>query len=386
MKFLTQMIFIIIAFLANATFANSPLGKQIAESTFDNLLSRFFVIILLGAIISAGLSVMSKKPEFAVIGCGGISILALVIGLLTTLIQFVKAHSTAFIIAGIIIIFIILIICIIAYFDNNENKEPIETVIPKIAEPPQYHFSTKQVTNLTNKEQSSFAEATEIQTKTLSSNTPSLNPATYEEIVGEISSAKEIAGKIGEDAVSKTIWTACEYDKRYYKLLRNVYIPKPNGKYSEIDVLLLHETGVYVFESKNLSGTVYGDYKHPQWERYKKNGEKDFIVNPIKQNESHINALCNYLQLNKFQLRAFNIVVFGSKAELKYIPENSSFNSIHEIYNLEMELIKKMTSQKNFYSPKTIDSWCSLLVPCMMIPEEEKQKHKERINSKSYIN
>ena len=38
------------------------------------------------------------------------------------------------------------------------------------------------------------------------------------------------------------------------------------------------------------------------------------------------------------------MVVFGSKAELKYIPENSSFNSIHEIYNLEMELIKKMTS------------------------------------------
>ena len=74
----------------------------------------------------------------------------------------------------------------------------------------------------------------ETQTKKSSSSIPSHNPATYEEIVGEIPSAKEIAGKIGEDAVSKAIWTACEYDKRYYKLLRNVYIPKLNGKYSEI--------------------------------------------------------------------------------------------------------------------------------------------------------
>ena len=381
MKRWTQLFFILIAFLTNATFASETLTQQIATSFWQNFFSHFIPYLVLAAVISIGLTILSKRPEFAVFGCGGISILALIIGLLTSLIHFVKAHSTAFIIAGIIFIFSISVLIIIAYFDR-EKQEPIETVIPKITEPPQYHFSTKQVTNQAVKEPSSFAEATETQTKNSSSSTPSHNPATYEEIVGEIPSAKEIAGKIGEDAVSKAIWTACEYDKRYYKLLRNVYIPKNGGKYSEIDVLLLHETGVYVFESKNLSGTVYGDYQHPQWERYKKNGEKDFIVNPIKQNEGHINALCNYLQLDKFQLRAFNMVVFGSKAELKYIPENSSFNSIHEIYNLEMELIKKMASQKNFYSQKTIDSWCKLLVPCMMIPEEEKQKHKEQVSQK----
>ncbi|WP_405327280.1 nuclease-related domain-containing protein [Fibrobacter sp.] len=380
MKKMDSTFFILIAFLANAAFANSPLGPQIATGFLDSFLSQFIPILIFGAIISIGLTILSKRPEFVAYGCGGIFILTLVIGILTTLIHFVKTHSTAFIIAGIIIIFIISILIVIAYFERDK-QEPIETVIPKIKEPPHYHFSTKPVTNQAVKGASSFAEATETQTKTPISSIPSHTPATYEEIVGEIPSAKEIAGKVGEDAVSKAIWTACEYDKRYYKLLRNVYIPKPNGKYSEIDVLLLHETGVYVFESKNLSGTVYGDYQHPQWERYKKNGEKDFIVNPIKQNEGHIKALCNFLNLNKFQLRAFNMVVFGSKAELKYIPENSTFNSIHEIYNLEMELIKKMASQKNFYSQKTIDSWCSLLVPCMMLPDEEKQKHKEQVNS-----
>ena len=381
MKIWTQMTFIIVILLANAAYANSNLTNQMPSDFFRIFRFHLFSFLFIFAIISGILSVIKNKPGISLYGRKGTLIAILIIIFFSTFISLIRIRSNIPLIIGVLIVFFALLVLTILCFDSDK-KERNDTVIPKISEPPQYHFSAKQVTNQTNKEPSSFAEVTEIQTKTPNSSIPSHNPATYEEIVGEIPSAKEIAGKIGEDAVSKAIWTACEYDKRYYKLLRNVYIPKLNGKYSEIDVLLLHETGVYVFESKNLSGTVYGDYKHPQWERYKKNGEKDFIVNPIKQNEGHINALCNYLQLNKYQLRAFNMVVFGSKAELKYIPENSSFNSIHEIYNLEMELIKKMTSQKNFYSQKTIDSWCSLLVPCMMIPKEEKQKHKEQVSQK----
>ena len=326
---------------------------------------------------------MSKRPEFAVIGCGGISILALIIGILTTLIDFVKAHSTAFLIVGIIIIFIILIISIIAYFENNENKEPIETVIPKIIEQPRIRLSTKPTTNQISNEQASFANAAPSQTQTTFNTPPHHAIASKTTIENTTLSEKEIAGKMGENAVCRAVSIACQEDKRYYKILQNVYIPKFGGKYSEIDVLLLHETGVYVFESKNLSGIVYGYSDNSPWERYKKNGEKDFIVNPIEQNKGHINALCVFLKQNKYQFKAFNMVVFGTNAQLRHIPENTSFTSTHELYNLELDLIKKMQSQKNFYSKETIDSWCARLVPCMTIPEEEKQKHKERVSQKS---
>ena len=93
-------------------------------------------------------------------------------------------------------------------------------------------------------------------------------------------------------------------------------MPVSDG-YSEIDVLLLHETGVYVFESKNVSGSVYGDENHPQWQRFKSNSEKDFFPNPIMQNEGHINALCDFLQLDKFQFRVFSIIVFGFEVKAK---------------------------------------------------------------------
>ncbi len=156
------------------------------------------------------------------------------------------------------------------------------------------------------------------------------NPATCEDVVGSIPSAAEMAGKLGEDSVSKAVWTACQFDGRHYKILRNVYVPVRGG-YSEIDVLLLHETGVYVFESKNLSGSVYGDENHSRWQRYKNNGEKEFIPNPVKQNEGHIKALCNYLKQNKYQFRVFSMIVFGTKAHLKYVRENKSLMTIHEV-------------------------------------------------------
>ncbi len=168
------------------------------------------------------------------------------------------------------------------------------------------------------------------------------------------------------------ILTICQFDKRHYKILRNVYVPTIDG-YSEIDVLLLHETGIYVFESKNLSESVYGDEKHPQWQRNKTNGEKSPIPNPILQNKRHIDCLCVFLNQNKYQFRAFSMIVFGNKSKLKYIPENKSLTSIHEICNLEIELVKKMQAEQIFYSAETIDDWCRMLLPYTQLSEEEKR-------------
>ena len=45
------------------------------------------------------------------------------------------------------------------------------------------------------------------------------------------------------------------------KLLTNLYLPKSDGSTTEIDSLMLSETGLYVFESKNYSGWIFGDEK-----------------------------------------------------------------------------------------------------------------------------
>ena len=43
----------------------------------------------------------------------------------------------------------------------------------------------------------------------------------------------------------------------YKKFLFNLYIPKEGGGTTELDVILLHESGIYVFESKNYSGWIF---------------------------------------------------------------------------------------------------------------------------------
>lgn len=37
----------------------------------------------------------------------------------------------------------------------------------------------------------------------------------------------------------------------------NLNIPIEDGKTTEIDLLMIHETGIYVFEIKHYKGTIY---------------------------------------------------------------------------------------------------------------------------------
>lgn len=352
MTLLIKKSILLLSLLALNVFANDTMVSQMANGFFSSFFSFFIPIVVLGAILSIGLSLAQKKPEMLAYGCGTIFLLAIVGGIIITIVDFIKAHSTAFIVGGIILVLAILICCFI--FKPNPKEIELQ----------------KRANEIKQRRTSSFKKE-ELR----------IHPATYENVVGTMPTAAEIAGKMGEDAVSKAVWSACQFDGRHYKILRNVYVPI-HGKYSETDVLLLHETGIYVFESKNLSGSIYGDDDHSQWQRYKTNGEKDFIPNPIKQNDGHINALCSFLKQNKYQFRAFSMIVFGTKANLKYVPEDKSLVTIHEVYNLEMDLVKKMKSEKNFYSAETIDSWCNKLLPYTQLTEEEKASHKERLSQR----
>ena len=306
------------------------------------------------------------------LGCLAVFAIFICIWIGLLILNFIKAHSTAFAIGGIILVLIIIVAAIVFKTTQTEEfPEDVEPTYPKISD-----YQRPR-----NKQQISSSQPTKKESKPFTQEELSIHPATHEDVVGTIPSAAEMAGKLGEDSVSRAVWAACQFDKRHYKILRNVYVPTIDG-YSEIDVLLLHETGVYVFESKNLSGSVYGDEKHPQWQRYKTNGEKGSIPNPILQNKRHIDCLCVFLNQNKYQFRTFSMIVFGNKSKLKYIPENKSLTSIHEICNLEIELVKKMQAEQNFYSVETIDEWCKKLLPCTMLSEEEKQAHKDRITKK----
>jgi len=98
------------------------------------------------------------------------------------------------------------------------------------------------------------------------------------------------------------------------KVLRNIYVPKDNGETSEIDVAFLTQKGIFVIESKNYSGWIFGDEKAAYWTAMLPNKEKNRFYNPVWQNRTHIKWLEKYLD---DEIPFFSIVAFSERCELK---------------------------------------------------------------------
>ena len=66
-------------------------------------------------------------------------------------------------------------------------------------------------------------------------------------------------------------------------VLKNLYVPT-NGRTSEIDILMIHEKGIFVFESKNYSVLIFGSADQLNWTQCLPNGDKNKFYNPVRQN------------------------------------------------------------------------------------------------------
>lgn len=109
------------------------------------------------------------------------------------------------------------------------------------------------------------------------------------------------------------------------KFLFNVYIPKEDDTTTEIDVLMICSKGIFVFESKNYSGWIFGSENQKNWYQTLSNGrgrsQKVSFYNPIMQNNSHIKHL-NALLGNKIPM--WSIIVFSERCTLKSIQVGSN--------------------------------------------------------------
>ena len=68
-------------------------------------------------------------------------------------------------------------------------------------------------------------------------------------------------GYIGEVEVLSEL---LQYVEGKFKVLMNLNVPI-DGKKTEIDLLMIHETGIYVFEVNNYKGIIYGDLDGKRW-------------------------------------------------------------------------------------------------------------------------
>lgn len=172
------------------------------------------------------------------------------------------------------------------------------------------------------------------------------------------------------------------FEKNGAKILFNCYIPKPNGQSSEIDVIMIHSNGVFIFESKNYSGWIFGSENSKFWTQTLPYGKgetkKSHFLNPIIQNQAHVNTLSNYI--DKI-LPVYSIIVFSNRCTLKNI--NEDYNHSHVIHraSLQKTIYKIISATQSSLSSDEMDQIYEKLYPLTQVSNDIKKKHIENISS-----
>jgi hypothetical protein len=165
------------------------------------------------------------------------------------------------------------------------------------------------------------------------------------------------------------------------KLLTNIYIPKSDGTTTEIDLLLINSKGIYVFESKNYSGWIFGDEKNKNWTQSLKGGKKIKFLNPIWQNKGHINALRDYLKEANGQ-NLYSYIVFSERCELKKVTVTSADIKVLKRENLQSELKKDFQARPDIFDEASIQILFERLEKLTKADEAIKAKHIANIKAK----
>lgn len=111
-------------------------------------------------------------------------------------------------------------------------------------------------------------------------------------------------------------------DKEQYHLIKNVTLPTEDGS-TQIDHVIISKYGVFVVETKNMKGWIFGGPNQKTWtQRIYKHSSK--FQNPLHQNYKHIKILQSLLGLNEEQV--FSVVVFVGDSTFKTeMPENVTY-------------------------------------------------------------
>ncbi|MCB1740930.1 MAG: NERD domain-containing protein [Gammaproteobacteria bacterium] len=118
-------------------------------------------------------------------------------------------------------------------------------------------------------------------------------------------------GKRGERRVSSRLSRAL--DAATYRVIDDVTLPTRNGT-TQIDHLVVSPHGVFVIETKNFSGWIFGREDQQRWTQVLYERKSSFF-NPIRQNRHHIKTVQSLCHLRPDQ--TFGYVVFTGDSTFK---------------------------------------------------------------------
>lgn len=127
----------------------------------------------------------------------------------------------------------------------------------------------------------------------------------------------KIKGYVGEKVVSAQLNTLLSDE---YHILNDLILTTNWGT-TQIDYVVVSKYGIFVIETKNYKGWVFG---HENSEKWTQNiyGNKYLLANPVRQNRSHIRVLRNTLSSIE-QCPMISIVAFSGNTSLNVTVESA---------------------------------------------------------------
>ena len=120
-------------------------------------------------------------------------------------------------------------------------------------------------------------------------------------------------GILGETVINIAMWLKLEKD--VYHRLNNITLPLANGGSTQIDHVIVSMYGIFVIETKNYKGWIFGSETQRQWTQSFPNGSKYKFQNPLRQNYLHIKTLADLLGLEPQYFHS--MIAFIGECELK---------------------------------------------------------------------
>ena len=143
----------------------------------------------------------------------------------------------------------------------------------------------------------------------------------------------------------------------YGRILRDWRYLSENGP-SSADVILLHETGVYVLETKDYDGWISGDPEDEYWVQTLETGKytscQNYFYNPFLKLSGCIECMKKELPDMKW-LPYYSLAVFGGGCELENAGLSDGERKIIYLKQLSYTMYGMIRSSRKFLSRQVID-------------------------------
>ncbi len=264
-------------------------------------------------------------------------------------------------------------------FDNNINK--YANVNDKLESKKENEELTEKIRQYSRERTAKRVAKSEEFCKIYGISNISLLHYDYYESIGVISSTN-IEVTPHEFTVAKDIINKRYFDRRCVFL--DNYFKSKNGRFVQVDIIAVNRKGVFIFESKDYNGWIFGNGKQQMWtETFYK--DKFRFYNPIRQNYGHIQCIKEWL--SKKGVKFYSIVVFGGGAKLKnisYIPQSTFIVTTHRLTEMLSDIMKK---EPDSLSASEIIEVCREINAHKVEPTNEiRHEHVEKIKEKTGSN